>query len=59
MTKKRKKKSSLIARLRNYFITGIIILVPIGFTLYLTLFIIFMVIKGHELITSYSDTYIW
>ena len=40
MTKKRKKKSSLIARLRNYFITGIIVLVPIGFTLYLTLFII-------------------
>ncbi len=40
MTKKRKKKSSLIARLRNYFITGIIVLVPIGFTLYLTIFII-------------------
>ena len=40
MTKKRKKKSSLIARLRNYFITGIIVLIPIGFTLYLTKFII-------------------
>ena len=40
MTKKRKKKSSLIARLRNYFITGIIVLIPIGFTLYLTIFII-------------------
>ena len=40
MTKKSKKKSSLIARLRNYFITGIIVLVPIGFTLYLTIFII-------------------
>ena len=40
MTKNRKKKSSLIARLRNYFITGIIVLVPIGFTLYLTIFII-------------------
>ena len=40
MTKKRKKKSSLIARLRNYFITGIIVLVPLGFTLYLTVFII-------------------
>ena len=40
MTKKRKKKSSLIARLRNYFITGIIVLVPIGFTLYLTIFLI-------------------
>jgi len=40
MTKKRKKKSSLIGRLRNYFITGIIVLIPIGFTLYLTIFII-------------------
>ena len=40
MTKYRKRKTSLIARLRNYFITGIIVLVPIGFTLYLTKFII-------------------
>ncbi len=40
MTKTKKKKSSLIARLRNYFFTGIIVLVPIGFTLYLTLFTI-------------------
>jgi len=40
MTKNRKKKLHLISRLRNYFITGIIVLVPIGFTLYLTLFII-------------------
>ena len=40
MTKNKKKKSSLIGRLRNYFITGIIVLIPIGFTLYLTIFII-------------------
>ena len=40
MTKIKKKKSSLAARLRNYFFTGIIVLVPIGFTLYLTLFLI-------------------
>ena len=40
MRKKTKKNSSLISRLRNYFITGIIVLVPIGFTLYLTIFII-------------------
>ena len=40
MTKKRKKKSSLIATLRNYFITWIIVLVQIGFTLYLTIFLI-------------------
>ena len=26
--------------MRNYFITGIIILVPLGFTLYLTIFLI-------------------
>ena len=40
MTKKNKKKTSLIAKLRNYFFTGVIVLVPIGFTLYLTVFII-------------------
>ena len=37
---KSKKKSSFIAKLRNYFIAGIVVLVPLGFTLYLTLFII-------------------
>ena len=40
MTKNLKKKRSFLARLRNYFITGIVVLVPIGITLYLTLFII-------------------
>ena len=35
MTKQKKKKSiSLI--LRNYFITGVVVLIPIGFTLYLS-----------------------
>ena len=40
MSKTRKKKISLIARLRNYFFTGIVVLVPIGFTLYLTIFLV-------------------
>ena len=40
MKKIRIKKSSFAARLRNYFITGIIVLVPIGFTLYLTIFLV-------------------
>jgi len=40
MTKLKRKKNSLLTRLRNYFITGIVILVPIGFTLYLTIFLI-------------------
>jgi len=39
MTKNRKKKS-LTLILRNYFITGVVVLIPIGFTLYLTKFII-------------------
>ena len=34
------KKISIISRLRNYFITGIVVLVPIGITLYLTKFFI-------------------
>ena len=35
-----KKKSSIMSKLRNAFIAGIVVLVPIGFTLYLTLFFI-------------------
>jgi len=35
-----KVKKPLIVRLRNYFITGAIVLIPIGVTVYLTLFII-------------------
>tara|TARA_B100000941_G_scaffold93581_1_gene64977 strand:+ start:174 stop:791 length:618 start_codon:yes stop_codon:yes gene_type:complete len=37
---KMKKKTPLFSRLRNYFITGIVVLVPIGITLYLTKFFI-------------------
>ena len=35
-----KKKKSLTLILRNYFITGVVVLIPIGFTLYLTKFIV-------------------
>ena len=37
---KNTNKKSLTLILRNYFITGIVVLIPIGFTLYLTKFII-------------------
>jgi len=37
---KDKKKKSFTLVLRNYFITGVVVLIPIGFTLYLTKFII-------------------
>ena len=37
---KDKKQKSFTLILRNYFITGIVVLIPIGFTLYLTKFII-------------------
>jgi len=36
----KKKRLSFVSRLRNYFLTGIVILVPIGITLYLTKFLI-------------------
>ncbi len=36
----KRKSVSFFARLRNYFITGIVVLVPIGITLYLTKFFI-------------------
>ena len=34
------KKKPLALKLRNYFITGIVVLIPIGFTLYLSRFLI-------------------
>ena len=37
---KTKKKRSLTLILRNYFITGVVVLIPIGFTLYLSKFFI-------------------
>ena len=39
MSEKNKKKS-IFTRLRNNFIAGVVVLIPIGITLYLTLFII-------------------
>ena len=38
--KKSQKKRSFLARLRNNFIAGVVVLIPIGITIYLTLFII-------------------
>ena len=35
-----KKKKSITLKLRNYFFTGVIVLIPIGFTLYLSKFLI-------------------
>jgi len=35
-----KKKSNILVRFRNYFITGIVVLIPIGITLYLTVFLV-------------------
>ncbi len=40
MAKLKRRSISLFAKLRNYFITGIVVLVPIGITLYLTKFFI-------------------
>ena len=37
---KKTNKKSFLARLRNNFIAGVVVLIPIGITLYLTLFII-------------------
>ena len=40
MRNQKKRKPKLFVKLRNYFITGIVVLVPIGITLYLTMFFI-------------------
>ncbi|MFL2883179.1 MAG: DUF502 domain-containing protein [Pelagibacteraceae bacterium] len=37
---KKKIKKSLIVRIRNYFFAGAVVLIPLAFTLYLTLFIV-------------------
>ena len=40
MARLKRKNISIVAKLRNYFITGVVVLVPIGITLYLTKFFI-------------------
>ena len=35
-----KKKRSILTRVRNYFIAGIVVLIPIGITVYFTIFLI-------------------
>ena len=37
---KEEKKRSIFTRIRNYFITGVVVLIPIGITIYLTLFLV-------------------
>ena len=37
---KEEKKRSILTRIRNYFIAGVVILIPIGMTIYLTLFLV-------------------
>ena len=34
------KKRSIFARIRNYFIAGVVVLIPIGITIYLTIFLV-------------------
>ena len=36
----KKKNKSIALRLRNYFVAGVVVLIPIGFTLYLSKFLI-------------------
>ena len=36
----KEKKRSIFARIRNYFIAGVVVLIPIGVTFYLTIFLV-------------------
>ena len=36
----REKKRSILARIRNYFIAGVVVLIPLGITAYLTIFLV-------------------
>ena len=35
----KEKKRSILTKIRNYFITGVVVLIPIGITIYLTILI--------------------
>ena len=37
---KKQKRRSILAKIRNYFIAGVVVLIPIGMTIYLTLFLV-------------------
>ena len=37
---KAEKKRSIFTRIRNYFITGVVVLIPIGITVYFTIFLV-------------------
>ena len=37
---KKEKKRSIFAKIRNYFIAGVVILIPIGITVYVTIFFV-------------------
>tara|TARA_Y100000590_G_scaffold445210_1_gene577018 strand:- start:891 stop:1505 length:615 start_codon:yes stop_codon:yes gene_type:complete len=37
---KTEKKRSILSRIRNYFIAGVVVLIPIGITIYLTIFLV-------------------
>ena len=37
---KREKKRSIFTRIRNYFFAGVVVLIPIGVTVYLTIFLV-------------------
>ena len=36
----KQKRRSILAKIRNYFIAGVVVLIPIGITIYLTLFLV-------------------
>ena len=39
MAENLKKKSSIVKKIRNYFLAGIVVLIPIGITIYFSLFV--------------------
>ena len=39
MVENTKKKISMVKKIRNYFLAGIVVLIPIGITIYFSLFV--------------------
>ena len=57
MAKLKKKRYSIIARLRIYFFAGIVVLVPLGFTVYLTIFLISRIQSSYKIKVNFQNVF--
>ena len=56
---KREKKRSIFARIRNYFIAGMVVLIPIGITVYLTIFLVSIKFDRYTIFLNFLSSPFW